>query len=389
MLLSAQAVLLLEFVSNSTITSHPQVERALIRELAAGRDSPERLADLFSRADFSAVETELRRQRLLSLLGERLVLAAGAPSVPAAFVQAVAVEKELDRSASAQKLAVTWGLLKMLEADGVAGLPLKGPFLALRLHGDASARVSSDVDLLVSATQMSSAISILKKAGCQWAQPSDTLPRLHHVLLVPDGPVVELHWRIHWYETVYADVLLRRSHVSDGIRVPRPVDDLVSLLLFHARDGLAGLRTPVDVVAWWSRYADAQTPADVKQILREFPALARPVLAAARSVQRVLGLSLQLAVHGTESRRTTIAVNLTDWELARASSDADAAMKAVDGLLTNPTGFGAYLRRTFLPLLPGPTSTLGIRRALYSLALCRRMLRLARLYFARRWYCVT
>ena len=71
---------------------------------------------------------------------------------------------------------------------------------------------------------------------------------------IPSLPRVELHWRVHWYERQ-----LRRRRPRAGRVKPaaasrsqmQPLDGLVALMLFYARDGFAGLRYPADAAAWW------------------------------------------------------------------------------------------------------------------------------------------
>jgi hypothetical protein len=52
-------------------------------------------------------------------------------------------------------------ILRGLEQQGIAAVPLKGPFLAERLFGDTAVRVSHDLDLLVSKDDLIRAESVL------------------------------------------------------------------------------------------------------------------------------------------------------------------------------------------------------------------------------------
>lgn len=59
------------------------------------------------------------------------------------------------------------------------------------------------------------------------------LPPLHRSLRHRDGalPDVEVHWRVHWYETAFARTLLTEGAKRDGGPLPAPLE-LATLLLF-------------------------------------------------------------------------------------------------------------------------------------------------------------
>src|SRR6202021_1691641 len=98
------------------------------------------------------------------------------------------------------------------------------------------------------------ALRVPEDLGCTKARLGDALPLLHHVLALPNSWGIDLHWRVNWYETAYTDEMLAPSSEQGGVRALAPVDDLVSLLLFHARDGLRGMRYPIDLAAWQQRF---------------------------------------------------------------------------------------------------------------------------------------
>src|SRR5205814_8803590 len=90
------------------------------------------------------------------------------------------------------------------------------------------------------------AVEVVRELG--YARPTDYvdssgLPLLHFALVHErdELPPVELHWRIHWYETRFARERLLAPDGAPDWR-PAPVDELAALLLFYARDGFTGLR---------------------------------------------------------------------------------------------------------------------------------------------------
>lgn len=349
-------------------------EERLILALARRQYEPE-LARLAAAADYVLLESTLRRLKLLGLLGSRLV-DAFPHAVPAAFVASVADIVSAGRRDAAHMELITWRLLQVLANAGITAMPLKGPLLAERLHGDPGLRLSHDVDLLVTPDELRPAVAALEGVGCTRPRMGDALPRLHHIFETPGGRPIELHWRIHWYESTYAKAMLRRSCRRNGVLVPSPADELLSLLLFHARDGMTGLRTPVDVAAWWTQNDPEGTAGPVGEIVARHPRLALPAAAAALAVERVLGLPVPGVVspRPRARRRVRAAARLSDWSLARSPAESDAATKIIDGLVTDASGLPGFLVRAGLPRLPGPRATLPLRQLLYNLALVRHAL---------------
>ncbi len=170
------------------------------------------LSELVDVANLRFLAEELHRLRVLGLLGQRLISRPGvqAPEFAATVDAVLAV----GRRDAVQKQMITWRLTQALEQHGIRALPLKGAFLAERLHQDAGLRLSADIDILVTSADLQAAVGVLEEAGCRRVRRGDSLPRLHHILETPDGIPVELHWRIHWYET-----RVRRAHAGAfGVR---------------------------------------------------------------------------------------------------------------------------------------------------------------------------
>jgi hypothetical protein len=81
------------------------------------------------------------------------------------------------------------GVLRAFDQSDIRAIPLKGPFLAERLYGNAALRVSRDLDLLVCKTDLPRAEAVLGAIGfvpgtaddyhCPWHRLNATL-ELHH-----------------------------------------------------------------------------------------------------------------------------------------------------------------------------------------------------------------
>jgi len=207
-----------------------------------------RLRELLADVSWPALHDELARQRLVPLLGGRsLEATTGAPE---AFARAVAEETRAARAAGDLGELITLRIAAALEAAGIANVPLKGPLLARALHGDTAMRSSRDIDLLVARADLGASVEALAPLG--WHVDPEAAAPVLHVRLVSDAglPDVEVHWRVHWYESAFAARALARAAAGpDGVRRLRPEDELVALVLYHARDGFAGLRHAIDLTA--------------------------------------------------------------------------------------------------------------------------------------------
>lgn len=342
-------------------------EHALILALARGEGYGPAMSALVAAADAQTLTSELRRLRLLELLGRRLTELAPERELDPRFVAAVDGQLAFTRRDSLSKQMLTWRLLKLLRASGVTAIPLKGPFLAERLHGDAGARGSHDIDLMVAAHEMRRAVAVIEGAGYVRPRVSDELPRLHHIFEAEEAPPVELHWRLHWYEAEYAAELLERTVTDGDVHRPAPADDLLSLLLFYARDGLLGLKAPVDIGAWWSLYGSELDPGALHAILQRHPALARPAAAAALAAESVLGAPIASCLEPAllRRRRTAAAVRLVDWAEVQSEGEIDLTTKIVDGLLAPPSGTLAFIQRAGFPGMRGPLWLAPLQQLLY------------------------
>jgi hypothetical protein len=181
-------------------------------------------------------------------------------------------------------------------------------------------------------------------------QRSDGKPELHYTLRDPAGRLtrIDLHWRIHWYEDDFSRELLDASVSRSGrSREPRPEDDLAALLLFHARDGLFGLRGPADIAAWWDRHGASGATLPLARHWDRYPALRRPLLAAALAAERAAAFPASLALPraARTDARTRIAVRLANPSGAGEPDQLAANVALVDHLLSPRGGQRAALRR--------------------------------------------
>ena len=114
--------------------------------------------------DWAALLAGLEYQRLVPLLGGRVLEAAGTfaafglhPGGHAATISA--------RDAGGLLELTTLSIATALEAAGVANAPLKGPLLARALHGDPGMRYSRDIDVLVARENFGRAVDALAPLG--------------------------------------------------------------------------------------------------------------------------------------------------------------------------------------------------------------------------------
>jgi hypothetical protein len=262
------------------------------------------------------------------------------------------------------RLAQTHALTDRLAALGIPALPLKGPSLAARVHGDVGLRSAGDVDLLVAPADLRRAVGVLCAEG--YAPPNATIdaldaagrPRLHFTMAHPRLAKVELHWRTYWYEERFSAELLGRATAGpDGLLVPHPPDEAAMLLLAACRDGFHGMRLAADVGAWWDRHGAEHGAALLDPYLARHPELARPWSAAVVATGRVSGIPA--GAWTSEAlpldRRATLAVRLASWSGRGDHDQLSANLGLVDGLVAPPGALDRVVRHR-LQEAPGHTA---------------------------------
>ncbi|MEA2441399.1 MAG: hypothetical protein QOH76_2823 [Thermoleophilaceae bacterium] len=302
------------------------------------------------RADFRALERNLAGRRLLPLIGSRAIEAAP-DLIPDSFREAVASARATARARGLAIEVTTARLASALADMGIPALPLKGPLLAAEAHGDLGLRETSDIDLLVPTSRLDDAARVLCAAG--YSEPTDVrrpngLPDLHLELRHESLPSVDLHWRVHWNEHAFSERMLAGARPgTDGLLHARPKDRVASILLFHARDGMHGVRAATDLAAWWDRHGAALPPRFLEGHASSHPELAPPLTAAAISAERLTGVPAVgwLGRSASSGRRVDVAVRLADWEQA-ADRDQMSANVMLVGALLGPRGSGReFVRR--------------------------------------------
>ena len=320
------------------------------------RTASRRLAEKLACAvDWDLLYATLLTRRLLPLLGRRITELAGG-AVPQRFAQVTEEAISQTRRQGALLQLVSVDLMQALDRAGIPSLTLKGAFLAQAIYGDPGRRPAGDIDLLVAAGHLQAAVEVVRAVG--YAAPTDDagtdgLPLLHYALRHELGqlPPLELHWRVHWYERTFArDMLDRAIEDPHGARRPGPLDELVSLLLFYARDGFLNLRLATDLGAWWDIFGSGLQPGAFEDVLDRYPALARALLAAATVAERLVGVPTAQLL-GSSRRldtRARLATHLADPNPSANAAQLSADASLVDWLLTPQGGQRAFARRQLL-----------------------------------------
>ncbi len=336
-----------------TPTPEEELILLLCGTTARRRRSSARIAALAKETDYDAIAALMARQLLLPLLGSRLLEMA--PQIPASFVERVddAIAAARRRGLLLEALA---GQIRQDLADaGVEALPLKGTTLARNLYGDPGMRLAKDIDVLVEPKQLDRAAEALGRRGYRRVDGAHSEPARLHLSVEHERselPPVEIHWRIHWYEDAFSQRMLKRSEEApEGLRA-QPADELASLLLFFARDGLTGLRLATDAATWWDLHGSADGPPALDRIVDEAPELRNALSAAALTLDRLVGTPADAVLSRgkrSTSWRSFAAIRLANWTVTGDWDQIHANLTLVDLLLSPRGGGGSFVRRSLLP----------------------------------------
>jgi Uncharacterised nucleotidyltransferase len=340
----------------SALTAPRALESELLLRLCqtASRraEGSERIAELAGRADFDVLASLAAEQLLLPLAARRLE--ESCPGLaPAGFRERAERETRHRRFRGTWHQTITASLVARLDEAGIRAVPLKGPFLAEALYGDPGLRFSGDLDLLVDPAQLDEAVDLLMANG--YGATTDLvwqngLPLLHHALPAeqPELPPIDLHWRIHWYETRFSLGMLARSEPDPlrGRRL-RIDDELTALLLFYARNSLTGLRLPADLAAWWDARGHELPELPLASTIEAHPELGRAIVGAAIAAERLVGFPAERVVgdRALPGRRVELAVGLTNWDLHGSEREWETSSAAVDWLLAPAGHLRSFARR--------------------------------------------
>jgi hypothetical protein len=338
-----------------------------------------RVRELCEQMPWDALLADLAHQGLVPLLGGRILELAG-PQAPTEFARTVRDHTAASRKTGALLELATLRIATALEVAGVPNVPLKGPLLARALHGDPGMRQSRDVDVLVERGHLERAAAALGPLGWRPEHRSATDAVLHVRLVHDQGlPDIELHWRVHWYETEFgAKALARAEPGPAGVRRLCPVDGLAALMLYHARDGFAGLRHPSDVAAWWDAEEHMPRPL-LERVVCAHPSLTRALVTSATVLERLVGVPAAGLVEPPPRLPwgPRAAVPLANPLMRGSPSQITAEVSLVDGLLAPRGQRIAFLRRRAMPNKGQlPPSAVGrpiaVARLEHSLRLLRR-----------------
>jgi hypothetical protein len=349
--------------------SHEQQLILLSTGTAARRKREHARAEqLIDGLDWQLIADMLMRMRLLGTLGPRLLELAGA-SVTPQFELRLEETLAVGRRHGAFLQLIAQQAIELLGAAGIRVSPVKGPQLGELLYGDPGRRSSSDIDLLVEADRLGEAVEVVRQLG--YLAPSDRLderglPLLHFALIHERAelPPIELHWRVHWYESQFAhERLLTPRDERAGAWRPAAVDELAALLLFYARDGFIAARHACDIGAWWDARGEQLEPGQFGELIVAHPELG-PVLRTALAIaEDSVGLpASQIAGDSFRLRaRERLARRLAGARTDRSEAQQFAQMGLVDGLLAPPGGLRAFARRQ-LTAPTAPATSDAIRR---------------------------
>jgi hypothetical protein len=314
-----------------------------------------RIVELAGRIDFDQLSAYLQRQRLLALLGFRLIQICD--TVPASFVEAV--ERQTVHGQRHQLLFAhqARSFARLLEDRGIEAVPLKGPLLAERIYANPGHRgVSSDLDYLVRADRLDEAVETIRTLGYElrdddiWA---DGLPHYHYGLVPADPamPKIELHWRVHWYERRFASDLVGRSELDrQRVRLPVPDDEFAALLLIYARDGFVGLRFAADIAAWWDAHSAVDQLPALGRVIDTYPELRGAIASGAAAAHRVAGLPpVERGLAADEARlRPRLAAQMVNWRGIGTQRQVARDITLIDLLLTPPGAYRIFWRHYYL-----------------------------------------
>jgi hypothetical protein len=334
------------------------VEQQLILLSAGTAERREALGHEVGRAaavDWPLLADLLRAQRLLPTLGPRMLDLAGR-AAPGEFEEAVGASIEAACRQDALLQLISARTVATLAEAGIGSAGLKGPALGEALYGGPGRRLSSDIDLLVAPEQLNGAVDAVRGLG--YAAPTDHLeanglPLLHFALVHErdELPPIELHWRVHWYESRFArERLLPPGAAAASDWRPAPVDELTALLLFYARDGFTGLRQATDLGAWWDAFGAGLAPGELAESVRPYPALEPAVAAALAVAKRTVGFPAAAIGGGFAlGSRGRIATRLASATPYESEAQLFAEIGLIDGLLTPRRGLRAFVRRQVAP----------------------------------------
>jgi hypothetical protein len=192
--------------------------------------------------DWDKLEKAARQHRVIPLLFHSL------NSVCPSAVPKVFMDRLRDHFRNNALLNLFLGgelatLLRVLEANGIPALPLKGPVLAASVYGDLTLRHAGDLDILVRKQDALRSKIILTSLRYMSMHESPKEGEQHHFSLIDTKHrvVVEIHWDLlnpwfFFYHGMNSDEIMNNSDYIDFLGIPTrfmPLQDLTMYLCAH------------------------------------------------------------------------------------------------------------------------------------------------------------
>jgi hypothetical protein len=198
-------------------------------------------------------------------------------------------------------------LIRLLDENGVAAIPLKGQVLALQVYADLGMRHAGDIDLLIGPQNIDRADDVLLGQGYRLDNPHIVRTSLrkrfirrrihhHHYSSSTNRIQVEIHWRMSavfrlsfQFDSLWSQAE-QFSFTGDALRVLPDVNNMIFLCIHGATHGWSRLKWLCDIAHIQAGY---RQPDWIRlfAMARELNA-ARPVLQACVLAQVVLGSPL-------------------------------------------------------------------------------------------------
>jgi hypothetical protein len=199
------------------------------------------------------------------------------------------IRQELDQLERQLAISTFWwtselkGILAAFHDDAIPVIPLKGPFLAHRIYGDARLRTCRDLDLLVSRSNLRSAGSLLRRRGFRlMSRPDD-----YHEAWLRGTTLVELHHNVENPLAFRFDIAAawRRAETTNFVDLPvlhfAPQDELLLLALHGVRHRFERLSQTLDLALAFERLSPQIPPMAYRS---DLPTPLRPLLVLAAAM---------------------------------------------------------------------------------------------------------
>ena len=204
-----------------------------------------------------------------------------------------------------QALGLLHHLQQTLGKSGIAGLPIKGPALALLAYGDVAARQFEDLDLVVRQENLLAAVDLLEQEGFALRELAITVDRRQYLKTHQNWSMQKRGYApldlksvviSHTFSRPGDVALLEADRLSLSLghgrelQVPGPESMLLAVCLDGANELWVKLSSVADVGMILTRYSDRNWPDWLSQCARH--GFKRAVLVGAGLARTLLGISL-------------------------------------------------------------------------------------------------